>query len=176
MSARDNCPLCCGDSFECGGGVSGVCIVSDGGPYCCLPDKDGSACGEAHPCHIHRANPAPSAEPDCEFINSGQTGSRSLDPWCRTHERSAICCLRDARADVPSAEERAELLSALQVQQNSALAMGDRFNECKTLLRRCWRNVVTVDTAHAIFDWFKAQGEDLNELHGCAAKEGKTDG
>lgn len=39
--------------------MSGVCIGSDGGPYCCLTDKDGSACGEAHPCRIHRPQPAP---------------------------------------------------------------------------------------------------------------------
>lgn len=31
----------------------------------------------------------------------------------------------------------------------------------------------TVEHAHAIFDWFKAQGEDLNDQHGCtAAQEG----
>lgn len=32
---------------------------------------------------------------DCVFVNSGDRRARSLDPWCVTHERSAICCARE---------------------------------------------------------------------------------
>ncbi len=83
------------------------------------------------------------------------------------------------RAALPSAvveEVRACLLSATPAQ--AAIRAEDEthfacavevgasvatLNECKELLRGCWRGALTVDKARAIFQWFKAQGEDLND-------------
>jgi hypothetical protein len=44
---------------------------------------------------------------ECNFVNSNQA-KRSLDPWCTSHERSAICCVRALR------EENARLREDLQ--------------------------------------------------------------
>lgn len=107
--------------------ICSACLDGEGGechtPGCILwinraPDLAIRDMLREHGCTIGATIPAdvPSAEPDCEFVNSGQTGARSLDPWCRTHERSAICCLRDARADVPSAEERNVLEAIDEIQ------------------------------------------------------------
>lgn len=41
---------------------------------------------------------------ECVFENHGGPQVRSLDPWCATHERSAICCLREMRQRAESAE------------------------------------------------------------------------
>lgn len=66
------------------------------------------------------------AEERCQFINSGQTGAGSIDPWCRTHERSAICCLDAALARVEALHNNRGIL----LQSTEAMWMGQQKRAC----------------------------------------------
>jgi hypothetical protein len=45
------------------------------------------------------------SERECNFVNSNQA-KRSLDPWCTSHERSAICCMRELREELATLRAR----------------------------------------------------------------------
>jgi len=68
----DYCAICGCDSFECGGGVTGVCIRADGGPYCARVEKEGHACGEpAATCSRLRADLARLTEAEHSAVQRG---------------------------------------------------------------------------------------------------------
>jgi hypothetical protein len=58
----------------------------------------------------------------------------------------------------------AETREALQLQQNTSLAMANTLTESKALLRAFWLGADSIRHARVVFEWFKSYGEDLNAL------------
>lgn len=61
---------------------------------------------------------------ECNFANSLR--GRSLDPWCVTHDRSAVCCMRELREELVAERKAHALTKALSDGFSAAMMTAER--------------------------------------------------